>query len=116
MALAGILELDWDEANQPRHLKIELLTEDGVAVKVPTPMGDLPVQIETHVEVGRPVGTRPGTAFSIPIAINLSPLPIPPDGRYVWKFSIDGVSHEYWRLPFSTRRAEPTAPPSSEPG
>jgi hypothetical protein len=110
LALAGILELDWDEANRPKHLSIELLTEDGAPVPVPTPTGDRPVQIDADVEVGRPPGTRPGTPFNIPIAINLGPLPIPPGGRYVWRFKIDGQTREDWRLPFSTRPAQPMAP------
>ena len=113
MALAGVLELEWDEANQPRHLSIELLTEDGRPVTVPTPTGDRPVHIEANVEVGRPAGTRPGTPFNIPIAINLGPLPIPPGGRYVWRFTIAGATHDNWRLPFSTR-AVPAGP--GQPG
>jgi hypothetical protein len=103
IALAGILELEWDEANQPKRLHIELLTEDGQPVMVPTPTGDRAVVIEGNVEVGRPPGTRAGTSFNVPIAINVGPLPIPPGGRYVWRFSIDGQSRDEWRLPFSTR-------------
>jgi hypothetical protein len=112
MALAGILELDWDEANQPRQLRIELLTEDGQPVLVPTPTGDRPVELSAAVEVGRPPGTRAGTSFNIPVAINVGPLPIPPGGRYVWRFSFDGESREEWRLPFSTR---PVAPAPEQP-
>jgi hypothetical protein len=103
MALAGILELEWDEANQAKQLRIELLTEDGHPVMVPTPTGDRAVEIGGAVEVGRPAGTRAGTSFNIPIAINVGPLPIPPGHRYVWRFSFDGESREEWRLPFSTR-------------
>ena len=110
MARAGILELDWDEANQPRRLRSELFTEDGSPVTVPTATGDRPVEIEVNVEVGRPPGTRPGTPFNIPIAINLGPMPIPPGGRYVWRFSIDGQTSNDWRLPFSTRQVDLPAP------
>jgi hypothetical protein len=112
LALAGILELDWDEANEPRHLHIELHTEDGAPVLVPTPTGERPVQIDANVEVGRPPGTRRGSAFNAPIAINMGPLPIPPGGRYVWRFTIDGQTRDEWRLPFSTRAAQ-TAPPAA---
>ena len=109
IALAGILELEWDEANQPKRLRIELMTEDGQPVMVPTPTGDRPVVIEGNAEVGRPPGTRAGTAFNVPIAINVGPLLIPPGGRYVWRFSIDGQSRDEWRLPFSTRPLQPPA-------
>jgi hypothetical protein len=113
MALAGILELDWDEANEPKGFRIELLTEDGRPVVVPTPTGDRPVVIEANVEVGRPPGTRRGSLFNIPIAINIGPMPIPPGGGYVWRFSIDGQTQDAWRLPFSTRpvQAAPVPPP-----
>ena len=109
MALAGILELDWDEANESKALRIELLTEDGRPVAVPTPTGDRPVVIETTVEVGRPVGTRRGSLFNIPIAINIGLMPIAPGGGYVWQFWIGGETQNDWRLPFSTRPA-PAAP------
>jgi len=113
MALAGILELDWDEANEPKALRIELLTEDGRPVAVPTPTGDRPVVIEAHVEVGRPPGTRRGSLFNVPIAINTGPMPIPPGTGYVWRFSIGGQTQDDWRLPFSTRPmpAAPGPPP-----
>lgn len=112
-ALAGVLELDWDEANRPKRLLIELLTEDGQPVNVPTPTGDRPLRIEANVEVGRPPGTRAGTQFNIPIAINLGPIPMPQVGQYVWRFSFDGTSRDDWRLPFSI---VPTpAAPSPQP-
>ena len=114
-ALAGIVELDWDEANRPRHLRIELLTEDGRPVTIPTPTGDRPVVIDGNLEVGRPPGTRPGTSFNVPIAINIGPMPIPPDGRYVWRFTIDGESRDEWRLPFSTRPAQAGPAPIPPP-
>ena len=112
MALAGIIELDWNEANEPKRMRIELLTEDGQSVPVQTPVGERPVQIETTVEVGRPPGTPRGVSFNIPLAINLGPLPIPPGHRYVWRFSIDGESREEWRLPFSIRPAVAGEPPT----
>jgi hypothetical protein len=113
LALAGILELDWDEANEPKAFRIELLTEDGQPVVVPTPTGDRPVVIEANVEVGRPPGTRRGSLFNIPIAINVGALPIPAGGGYVWRFSIGGQTQEAWRLPFTTRPAQ--APPALPP-
>jgi hypothetical protein len=115
-ALAGVLELDWDEANRPQHLRIELQTEDGQPVLVPTPIGDQPVVLEAQFEVGRPPGTRAGTYFNLPVAINVGAMPIPPGGRYVWRFSVNGEARDEWRLPFSTRPAggapqQPPAPP-----
>lgn len=110
-ALAGILELDWNEVNQPKRVRIELLTEDGHAVRVATPTGEREVVLEGDVEVGRPPGTRAGTLFNLPIAINFGPLPIPPGGQYVWRFSIDGQTRDEWRLPFTTRSSTPPGQP-----
>jgi hypothetical protein len=103
------LELDWNEANQPKHLRIELLTEDGQPVTVATPTGDRPVVIEGDVEIGRSPGSRQGASFNLPIAINFGPMPMPPAGRYEWRFSIDGNFQEGWGLPFSTQPAQPQA-------
>jgi hypothetical protein len=111
-ALAGVIELEWHEANQPRQLRIELLNEDGRPVEVQTPTGQHPVLIEVNVEVGRPPGVPQGTAFNAPIAVNVPPIPIPPGGRFVWQFSIDGESRDEWRLPFLTRPA--VAPPGQQ--
>jgi hypothetical protein len=113
MALAGILELEWDEANEPKALRVELLTEDGHPVTVRTPAGDQPVVLETNVEVGRPPGTRRGSLFNVPIAINIGVMPITPGSGYVWQFWINGATQADWRLPFSTRPmpAAPGLPP-----
>jgi len=108
LALGGVLELDWDEANKPHQFKAELLTEDGQPVLLPTPTGEQPAVVGITVEVGRPPGARPGTPFNVPIAINLVAIPIPPGGRFVWKFSINDESRDDWRLPFSTRPAGTT--------
>jgi hypothetical protein len=114
-ALAGIIELDWNESNQPHRVTAELLTEDGQLVLVPTPTGNQPAIVALTVEVGRPVGVRAGTPLNVPIAINLGGVPIPPDGRYVWRFSINGQSRDDWRLSFSTRPAQTAGPAAMPP-
>jgi hypothetical protein len=108
-ALAGVLELDWDEANRPYRLEIDLVTEDGRPVQIPGPTGELPVHIGMDVEAGRPAGVRAGTPLNVPIAINIGALPIAPDARYSWVFRINGETHDMWRLPFAAR-AVPAQP------
>jgi len=103
--IGGVIELEWHEANQPRRFRIELLTDDGRPVEVQTPVGQQPVVIETNVEVGRPPGVPQGTAFNVPIALNIVGMPRPPGARLVWRFTIDGESREECRLPFLTRPA-----------
>ena len=67
--------------------------------------GAQPVVIEGAFEVGRPPGIKPGVPIDVPLAINVGALPLAPGGRYEWRLSIDGESHEDWRLAFSTRPA-----------
>ena len=44
-------------------------------------------------EVGRPRGLKPGTPLDFPVAVNSTPLPLEP-GRYEWRLTIDGDSHQ----------------------
>jgi len=104
IAIAMKIEVPWDQANR-RHLwQLELLDADGNPVSATGPEGDAePIEISGEFEVGRPPGLKPGTPLDLPLAITMSPLPLPPGARYVWRLSIDGASHEDWQLAFSTR-------------
>ncbi|HEV8353799.1 MAG TPA: hypothetical protein VGR24_06340 [bacterium] len=108
-AIAVKIEVPWDEANQKHSLKLALFDEDGKAVMVPTPAGDVAVELGTDFEVGRPPGLKPGTPLDAVFAINIGPLPLAPDGRYVWRLSIDDKTGEDWQLAFSTRSKRPTS-------
>jgi hypothetical protein len=111
MAIAIKVEVPWTEANRRHVLQLNLLDEDGRAVMVPTPIGDRPVELSAEFEVGRPAGLRAGTPLDVPLAINLGPLPLQPDRRYVWRCSIDGESEENWQVSFLTRPARGSASP-----
>jgi hypothetical protein len=106
MAIAIKLEVPWTEANQRHTVALTLLDEDNRPVMVPTPVGDRPVELSAEFEVGRPVGLRPGTPLDVPLAINLGPLPLQPDRRYIWRCSIDRESGENWQVSFATRPAQ----------
>lgn len=108
MAIAMKIEVPWDQANHPHRLRLVLLTQDGQPVMVPTPTGDRPVELMSGFEVGRPPGIRPGTPLDLALAINLGPLPLPPDNYYVWRCFIDDQTKDEWRVAFSTR---PSLPP-----
>ena len=109
MAIAMKIEVPWDQANVRHRFKLSLLTADGQPVKVATPTGDRPLELANEFEVGRPAGVKRGTPLDLPIAINLNPIPLPPDGVFVWQLSIDDHSEEDWRLTFATRPATPHA-------
>ena len=102
-ALAIAIKVPWDEANRHHDLRVELLDADGQPIMVGDPPDDRPVVIESHFEVGRPPGLRPGTPIDLALAVNLGPVPLAPGGRYEWRLSIDGHSEAHWHAAFSTR-------------
>jgi len=105
-ALAGIIEVDWQETNARHLLAVTFEDEDGAPLAVPTPTGSQPLRITTHFEVGRPPGTAHGTSFNVPIAIPMLPVPWAVGRSYVVRLSIDGA--ELDRLRFRVRPAPPT--------
>lgn len=104
-AIAIMLGVPWDRANQPINFLLRLLQEDGDPVIQEGPAGPTPLEVGGQFEVGRPPGIRHGTPLDVPLAINLPPLPLPPGNRFSWELSIDGETREDWHLPFSTRSA-----------
>jgi len=107
MALAIKVEVPWDLANRRHHLRLELVDADDRPVKVPTPTGDQALQINAQFEAGRPAGLRQGTPLDVALAINLGPLPLDPDNRYLWRCFINEDTQEDWQAGFSTRPAQP---------
>lgn len=89
-AIGGLIEVPWDETNRPHKLDLSLVDGDGQPVTVPTPAGDQPARFEVNFDVGRPPGVRPGRSFTIPVALTLPPLPLPPGRDYVVRGTIDG--------------------------
>lgn len=109
-ALAIKIEVPWDQANQRHDLQIALLDVDGHPVKVPTQTGDVPLELKSQFEVGRPAGLLPGTPLDVALAVNLGPLPLRPGQRYVWRCTINGETNEDWHVAFSTREQSPQPP------
>jgi len=111
--IALLFHVPWADANRPLKISLELLTTDGAPVTQPGPLGEVPVRVDGELEVGRPLGVSRGGTIDVPLAINLPPLPLAPDGRFVWKLSVDGQSTPEHELPFSTRSATGVAPSGS---
>lgn len=86
MALALLVAVPWDQANQRFNLTAKLMTADGEQVQVEgqdvTAGGDL--------EVGRPAGIKPGTPLNLPLALKFQGVSLPPGG-YRWEVHIDGT-------------------------
>jgi hypothetical protein len=106
-AIALLIQVPWNQANVRHTFELVLLDADGHPVLIqPDPESEpQPLRIEGHFEAGRPAGLQPGTPLDTTAAINISPLPLPPGGRFVWELRIDGRAEEDWHLPFSTRPA-----------
>lgn len=105
MGLGVKVEVPWDLANRKYKFRLALVDADEKPITVPTPNGDQPLQVNGEFEPGRPAGVRPGTPLDVTFAINIGALPLPPDGRYVWRCYINDETEEDWQVSFSTRPA-----------
>jgi hypothetical protein len=102
LAIAGLIEVEWDETNARHALELTIENEDGAPLIVPTPAGDQPVRVVSEFEVGRPAGSAPGTSFNMPIVV---PIPWTPGRRYVVRLRIDGADVD--RVKFLVRHGPP---------
>ena len=109
-AIAFLIEIPWDETNRRHVLHVDLVDGDGRPVTVSTPTGERSVEIDGGFEVGRPAGLKPGTPQTVPVAMNIGPLPLAPGHDYVWRCSVNGVTEDAWRLPFSIKPATDKSP------
>lgn len=89
-AVALLIKVPWDRANQQLHIKVELVTEDGAVVSLPGPAGAQQIVAQADLEVGRPPGVAAGTPLDAAMALNFMPMPLQP-GRYQWRVDIAGT-------------------------
>jgi hypothetical protein len=75
----------WDQANRKHSISMQLLTEDGD----PVSFDDRPVETRGDIEVGRPVGMRPGSDIDAAFVMSFKNLDLG-EGRYYWVLEIDG--------------------------
>lgn len=83
-AVAALIKVPWDRANQKLHLRLQLLDSDGHPVNVQSVAGPVPIRTDAEIEVGRPAGLAPGTMLDASFALNVPSLPLSP-GRYEWR-------------------------------
>jgi hypothetical protein len=100
MALAILIEVPWNDTNQPHNVRIELKDADEHPVNDPN---GKPIQIGATLEVGRPPGHPQGEPLPVPLAMNFGPLPLRPGQRYHWTVYVVGDSESRCQLGFSTR-------------
>lgn len=102
-ALAVKIDVPWDEANRKHEFRLALLDSNGKEVSVPGPTQDVGVEFAGAFEAVRPPGLKPGTPLDVVLALNVAPLQLQPDSRYVWRCWIDGETRQDWEAGFSTR-------------
>ena len=98
-AVAVLMKIPWDRANQKLPMKLRLLDSDGKPVMFETPQGKAPVLQEAQIEVGRPPGVAAGSPLDASFALNVPSLPLTP-GRYEWRLEI---AEETRTAPFQVR-------------
>jgi hypothetical protein len=86
MALAILVIVPWDQANQQFTIEAQLMTEDGE----PVAMEDQTVMNGGQLEVGRPPGIKPGSGLNTPFVLKFNGLVLEPGG-YRWELRIDGT-------------------------
>ena len=99
--LAIKIGVPWHAATQQHTLEAVLEDEDGRLVVLDDQDGH--VGFDSNFEVERPTDLPPGTPLDLPLAVNMSPLELPPASGFVWILRIDGV--EVSRTAFRTRPA-----------
>jgi hypothetical protein len=85
MALAVMVGVPWNRANEKHSLRTRLVTEDGEPVEI----DGNPIMLEAGFEVGRPPGLNPGTTLNTPMVFNVGGLALDAGG-YVWELYVDG--------------------------
>jgi len=86
MALAVLLEVPWDQANDTLLIEAKLMTDDGDPVELET---GHPIMAAGQMEVGRPPGLKRGMSLNAPLAFTFNGVPLPPGG-YRWELHING--------------------------
>lgn len=111
-AIAGVIEIDWNECNTPHTLEFVIEDVDGNPLLVPSLTGEhQPLKLSSPFEVGRPPGSQRGTTFNMPIAIPLPPIPWLPGRHYVLIVRINNEEHDRIRFSVRPSAGAPPAPP-----
>src|SRR5262249_14328289 len=100
-AIALLIEVPWDQANERHNLMLRLIDEDGNAVSMPGPAGPGPMEFSAGFEVGRPPGTKKGSRLPYTLSLTFASMTLVPDKTYVWSLSIDGEKSSDWELAFT---------------
>ena len=88
-AVAVLLKIPWDRANERLALMLRLLDDDGRPVAVERTPVTQELTMGGDIETGRPPGVTPGSQLDAGLVFNVPSLPLPP-GRYQWRLDVAG--------------------------
>jgi hypothetical protein len=86
-AVAVLLKIPWDRANERLALVLRLVDDDGRPVAIATSEGPQELTMGGDIEAGRPPGVTPGSQLDAALAFSVPSLPLPP-GRYQWRLDV----------------------------
>jgi len=86
-AVAVLLKIPWDRANERLALMLRLVDDDGRPVAITTSDGTQELTMGGEIEAGRPPGVTPGSQLDAALTFNVPSLPLPP-GRYQWRLDV----------------------------
>ena len=90
-AVAIMIKIPWNLANQRIPFALSLLDPDGHPVFLDLDGAEVPIGREGEIEAGRPHGLAPGIMLDAALAISFLPLALAP-GRYEWRLTLDDQS------------------------
>lgn len=85
MALAILIKVPWDQANEKHEFEAVLMTADGERVEVE---GN-EIAAQGQFETGRPAGLKRGSDLDLPAVLTFNGLALPAGG-YRWEVFVDG--------------------------
>jgi hypothetical protein len=99
LGIGIVVTVPWNLSNQQHEIEIQLVTEDGQPVLVPSATGSTqPVHARLAFNVGRPPTITIGDDQQVCLATNMPGLPVAALGKYEFIVRIDGNNER--RLPF----------------
>lgn len=106
-AVVVLIEVPWDQCNKPLSLVLELVTEDGQPVPIPTDESGStePLRFESQVLAVPPPGAPNGSPGKTSLIANLAGgLPLNAGHWYTWRATLDGKTSSDWEVLFYVAR------------
>ena len=96
-AVVAVLTAGWNETGN-HSATLVLTDQDGYPMSGPDGQG---VRVEATFSIGRVPWAPQGAPSTLPLAVNVGPLPFQAAKRYVWELTVDGTSKPDWQVSFS---------------